>query len=49
MEVDSTRSPNNQHFLPSGIRVLGIDVWMRNLADVILLGQLGPVTFATEG
>ena len=33
-EFDSTRSPNIQHLLPSGIGVLGIDVWMQKLADV---------------
>jgi len=33
-EFDSTPSPNNQHLLPSGIDVLGIELWIQKLADV---------------
>ena len=31
---EPTRSPNNQHFLPSDIGVIGIDVWIQKLVDV---------------
>ena len=30
-EFDSTPSPNNQVFLPSGVKVLGVDEWVEKL------------------
>ena len=30
-EFDSTPSPNNQVFLPSGVKVLGVEEWLGKL------------------
>ena len=30
-EFDSTRSPNNQVFLPSGVKVSGVGEWIEKL------------------
>jgi len=34
VSLNDLPSPNNQHLLPSGVGVLGIDIWIQKLADV---------------